>query len=346
MKEENKKIIKLSYITGLKDIVSAEIEGKTGFAILGYEKDSIFIEFNNSTFLGSKELKSVSSASLVVRSSAYNPFYISKHKSILGDIVSVVISKNQNDFNSFKISCAGADSSEVRSIASYIEKNFSLEEKNEADLRIHLAKVGNVWEVGVQITPRPLSVRQYRLVNMSGAIDPTLAYAINSLCNLDEMESYLNVFSGSGTLLIEAGQSFPHLNKLVGFDNNKKHLSISIQNIRKSGLIKKIQIKEGDVFSSPDFGRFDVITSDLPFGMVISKNEDLKSLYVAYVKYCEKYLSPSGRMAVFTSRFDILNSVLEKSKFKIIKTVDVEFITSANAYLKSKIMVCGFNNFI
>src|SRR3989338_6376621 len=191
----------------------------------------------------------------------------------------VIIESQRNKFKTFKIICAGSDSPSIRSIAEYIQNTYGLTEKEEADMKIHIIKTDNTWEVGVQITPRPLSFRDYKIKHMSGAMDPTIAYAVNSLCKLENADSYLNIFSGSATLLIEAGQCFPNLKQLVGFDNNKKTISLAIQNIKKAGLIRRIQLKEKDIFDKPDLDKFDVITSDLPFGMSISKGENLEKLY-------------------------------------------------------------------
>ena len=159
----------------------------------------------------------------------YHPTYISNHKLILGDLIGIVTEYDR--FNTFRISCAGSDSPEVRSIVKYIQETYRLEENDEADLKIHIAKLEDVWEIGIQITPRPLSVRDYRVANMSGAMGPTIAYAVNSFCNLDSAHSYLNVFSGSATLLIEAGQCYPNLEKLLGFDIYLNILSISDPNL-------------------------------------------------------------------------------------------------------------------
>ena len=40
-------------------------------------------------------------------------------------------------------------------------------------------------------------------------------------------------------LLIEAGQCYPNLKQLIGFDNDKKHISLAMQNIKNAGLVKK-----------------------------------------------------------------------------------------------------------
>ncbi|MBU1159655.1 methyltransferase domain-containing protein [Patescibacteria group bacterium] len=333
--------LKLSFITGLKEIALNEIIQHPNFRIVGENADSIYLDFIQD-LTEIKNLRSVSRAYIIIENPKYNPLYISNHKSILGGLIEMVVSKNKEVFKSFKITCAGSDSPEVRSVAKYVEENWGLIEKEEADLKIHMIKHDDIWEIGIQITPRPLSVRAYKVRNMSGAMDPTVAYALNSLCGLDQAESYLNVFSGSATLLIEAGQCYPNLKKLIGFDNNKKHISLAIQNIKKAGLIQKIELKEKDIVDKPDLGKFDVITSDLPFGMSISKDEDLDKLYQCFIEYCEQSLNHAGILAVYTSEHEMLEKIIRGSRFKVIKTLELKFITSVDAYLRPKIFVCKF----
>lgn len=331
--------IKLSYVTGLKPVVLSELK-ELDLEIIGEDIDSIFIVFSEDNIKNVKELRSVARAYLVTQNDNYHPTYISNHKSILGNLIDIVV--KHDHFKTFKISCAGSDSPEVKSIARYIQDTYKMEESDEADLKIHITKSEDIWEVGVQITPRPLSVRNYKVINMSGAMDPTIAYAVNSFCKLDSASSYLNVFSGSATLLIEAAQCYPNLKKLIGFDNNKKHLSLSIQNIKKADLIKRVQVKDADISDRPDFGTFDAVVSDLPFGMSISKNEDLEKLYSTFIKYCEETLNTGGRLVIYTSEHELIEPILLKSRFKSIQSLQLKFMTNVDAYLRPKIIVCEF----
>ena len=331
--------IKLSYTTGLKPVVLGELK-ESDLKILSEDVDSVFVEFSENNIQKVKKLRSVARAYLVTQSDNYHPAYISNHKSILGNLIDIIV--KYDSFKTFKITCAGSDSSQVKSIAKYIQDTHRIQENDEADLKIHIIKSEDIWEIGIQITPRPLSVRDYKVVNMSGAMDPTVAYAVNSFCNLDSAHSYLNVFSGSATLLIEAAQCYPNLEKLMGFDNSKKYLSLSIQNIRKARLIQRVQVKLADIFDKPDFGTFDAIVSDLPFGMSISKNEDLEKLYTTFIHYCEETLNVGGRLVIYTSEFELIESILPKSRFKIIQSLQLKFITNVGAYLRPKIIVCEF----
>ncbi|MDO8520852.1 MAG: methyltransferase domain-containing protein [bacterium] len=336
---EPKLEIKLDFIPGLREIVLNEISQYANLCVIKEEEDSLYLDFVQN-FTEIKYLRSVSRAYIIVQNSKYNPPYIFNHKSILDNLIEIVISGNKDTFKTFKITCAGSDSPKIRSIAEYIQRTHKLTEKEDGDIKIHIVKSDEIWEVGVQITPKPLSFRDYRVKNMSGAMNPTIAYAMNSLCELENANSYLNIFSGSATLLIEAGQCYPNLKQLIGFDNDKKHISLAIQNIKKAGLIKKIQLKEKNIFDKPNLGRFDIITSDLPFGMSISKDENLEKLYQCFIEYCHETLNHGGRLAVYTSEHEILKKIILESKFKIIKTLKLKFLTSVNAYLRPKIFVC------
>jgi len=337
--KELKPKIKLSYIAGLRDVVLGEINQYPELQILKEIDDSFYLDYVEDLD-EVKKLRSVARAYVVSQDPRYNPLYVSNHKSIVGNLMDIVKSEDKNAFRTFKITCAGSGSPEVRSVSEYIQSRYQIAEKEKADLKIHIIKLDDVWEVGAQVTPRPLSVRDYKVRNMSGAMDPTISYAVNSLCGLENANSYLNIFSGSGTLLIEAGQCYPKLEKLVGFDNNKKHLSLAVKNVKKAGLMQRIELKEGDIFDKPDFGKFDAITSDLPFGMSISKDEDLEKLYKSFVEYCQEALNPDGRLVVYTSESELLEKIVQKSKFKITRTLELKFITSVDAYLRPKIFVC------
>lgn len=335
--------LKLSYILGLRDIVFEEINQCPELEILSESEDSFYVKYIED-FNIVKNLRSIYRAYLVSQDPRYNPLYVSNHKSVLGKLVETVTNKSdKNDFKTFKIHCAGSDSPEIHEIEKYLEERLGLKKSEDADLKVYIIKIGNIWELGLQITPRPLSLRTYKVRHMEGAMDPTIAYSLNFLCELEKYETYLNVFSGSGTLMIEAVHCYNNLKKIIGFDNNKEHLSLSVQNIREAGLIQKVEIKEGNIFDNPDFGKFDVITSDLPFGMAVSKGEDLKKLYKTFIEYAEENLNKNGTLGVYTSEFKIFEDLVLNSKFKLNKEVRVKLMTSEEQYLPVKLMIFSLN---
>ncbi len=384
-------LIKLTFVSGLKSIVLEEISRYADLKIVESYEDKIYLEFI-SNFKNVLSLKSVLNAYIVKQDEKNNPYYISNHKSILGDLIDIVLDKKQDAkknagglknqnvdtktknkttqaktvFKTFKLRCAGSDSKEAVEIQNYIANTYKLKNAEDSDLEIYISKPGDLWEVSVRLTTRPLSLRDYRVANIKGGLNPTIAYAMNTFCNLNKpsssspsaslpsspspslptalFSSYLNVFSGSGTLLIEAGLgaklSKTNL-KLVGFDIDGKTNALAIQNIKKADLIKQIHLKTADIYDKPHLGKFDVIVSDLPFGIQISSKENLNNLYKTFVSYCEETLNKEGVMVVYTTEYKILQDILESSKFDITKTLNIVISTAdVNTYLYPRIFVC------
>lgn len=317
-----------------------------------------------------KKLQSVTNIYLVQKGEKLHPLHINNHKSILGTMIELVIHASETKtFKTFKLRCAGSDSAEVVLIRKYIADTFKLAESEEADLDTYIHKPSELWEVGVRVTPRPLSVRDYKVENIRGGMNPAVAYTINTFA-LAQLTSnlvtpapfsYLNICSGSATLLTEAaieiskiyaiaqkdtskiiGQSIPNTIKLLGFDIENKTNSLAIQNIKKAGFIRSIQIKTADLLDKPDFGMFDAIVSDLPFGMQIAKGSDLNKLYKAFVEYSEAHLNPNGVIVVYTTEVDTFENALRGSKFEIKKSIALQITTAVNSHIHPKIFVCKF----
>lgn len=339
MIDQNYKI-KLVFISGLKEVVLKELESIPGCSVLEVYSDEIYITCPEDLrpILG---LKSVTNASVFIESEKFNPLYVSNHKSVLDEMIEVVKSLNPEKPKTFKIICAGNDSLEVREISRYISEKYKLNESEESDLKIYIIKSGSLWQIGVFLTYRPLTVRFYRDANIPGAMNPTIAYAVNSLCNLESKESYLNPFCGSGTLLIEAGLIYNNLKNIVGFDNDKKALTASVRNLKEAKLIEKVKIVEANLLENPDLGKFDVIASDIPFGMAILKDGNLEVLYDKFVEYCLDHLNGNGVLAVYTSEHELFKAVIGKYGFELTNEIQLKFITNSNSNIYPKILVYG-----
>ncbi len=329
--------LKITYISGLKDVVLQEIQKHDNLFVDTIGQTSIYLDKKsdiNTLLL----LKSILNVYIVRQGENLNPSYISNHKSILGELIEKSVTGG-DVFKTFSLSCAGAHSKEVQEIEDFIANTYRLEKSDEADLEIYIGKNSDLWEIGVRLTKRPLSLRSYKVAHIKGGINPTIAYAMNTFCNLSEIRSYLNVFSGSGTLLIEAGLINPEI-LLLGFDNNKEHITAAIRNTTSAALVKKIQYTFADILNKPDLGTFDIIASDLPFGMQISKGEDLEKLYQSFVEYVENHLNQGGVLVAYTAEHEILKTSILKSRFSILKELQLEIPTSVNVYLHPKIFVC------
>lgn len=332
-------LLKCTHIEGLSEFVIAELREISNIQIESVGLTEVYCSMPiNSDISVLYSLKTVVAVYVLVRDTKYNPGYISNHKSILGNLIEFVLA-GRDAFISYRLSCAGSDSPEVSSIEKYIQEHYKIQPAADADLEIAIGKVSGDWELSVRITSRPLSVRDYRVANIPGGMNPTIAYALNSLCRLDSATSYLNICSGSGTLLIEAGLAYPDL-RLVGFDIDGKHNALAVQNIKKAGLIKSVQLKTADIMDAPELGKFDVIVADLPFGMQIGKDSDLGALYQSFVNYCEQNLVSGGRLAVYTTEHELFRGIVSGSQLHIVHVVDLKVVTSINSYIYPQIVVC------
>jgi 23S rRNA G2445 N2-methylase RlmL len=393
--------LKITFIPGLQEVVINEISkceplrGK--IFLIERNSDSLFFNFgikvDSKMYAGLLSLKSVMNVFLVQRGEKLHPLHINNHKSILGDMIETVLRLEKEKhapskkpaFKTFKLRCAGSDSPEVHAIQKYISETFKLQATQSAstgisnaepssislgiDLDMYIHKPEAIWEIGVRLTPRPLSVRDYKIEHIKGGINPTVAYAMNTMAfsqlllqqpsstsmkplkpDIQTNFSYLNICSGSATLLIEAYFQSATANistngHFLGFDIDKKTNSQAIRNIQNAGLIRDIQIKTADLLDKPDFGdkyaKFDIITSDLPFGMQIGKDEDLDKLYKTFVEYTTEKLEKDGVLVVYTTEIDTFEKALHGSALTIDKTASLRLITSVGSIIQPKIFVCS-----
>ncbi len=188
------------------------------------------------------------------------------------------------------------------------------------------------------MTPRPLTQRSYRVSNIPGSLNSAIAYSINSFTDLENSQSYLNIFSGNATLLIEAALQNPNIN-YQGFDNDGKRISESIKNIKAAGFIKKINIQKANIGDDPEIGTFDIITADLPFGMKIGKNEELTKLYETTLTFIQKTLNKNGTAVLYTTEHELLQKLMSEKNMEIEIELPLKITTSLNSYIYPKIIV-------
>lgn len=335
------KQIRLNFINGLKDIVLAELGDYPSFSVQKTSEDTIDLEYR-SDFGKLRELRSVLRVSLVLADESFTPLHLNRHKSLIGDLVKELLAESPDQFETFRLSCAGADSPEVRAIAAYIADTFHLSESDdEADLKLRIVKNDGLWELIIEITPLPLSQRSYKMGDMDAAMNPTIAYAMNQLLGLEAGLDYLNIFSGSATLPIEAALACPGLGRLAGIEREREHVALAIRNIRAAGLLGRIKLEVADIFEEPQLGLFDRIVADLPFGLNNARGEDLAALYKQFADYSAKCLKSGGRLAAYSSEHELLKSSLIAAGFKIDKELALRLVTNTGRGLVVKMFVCG-----
>lgn len=206
-------------------------------------------------------------------------------------------------FKSFRFSAAGHTTQVFKDLRKDIALVTGLkyeDDDGEMLLRVRPAVIArDGWEVLVRLSPRPLSARLWRVVDMPGALNATIAAAMVMLTDPKPSDRFINLMSGSGTLLIERGLASP-AEKIMGVDNDDKAIGASIKNIRAAGLGQTIKAMKMNVSALhlPD-GGFNKLCADLPWGQLIGSSEENKELYPIV-------LTEAARVAVLGADFIVL----------------------------------------
>lgn len=216
-------------------------------------------------------------------------------------------------FESFRISAAGSHSAVFLRLAAELQRRTGLRHEPETgDLLIRVRPAGEGWEVLARLTPRPLSARTWRVADVPGALNATIAAAMVSLLGTAPHQRFLNLMCGSGTLLAErllAGRA----RLAVGLDQDPGALRAAIANLDAAGVAAGLI--RGDVARPPlAAGAFDAICADLPYGQLSGSHAANDALYRALLASAAEVAAPRARLAVITHDIRRFEAALSETR--------------------------------
>ncbi len=242
-------------------------------------------------------------------------FNIPRPRSLLGDqhlrrlLDSVTEVASRGSFSSFRFGAAGSHTRVFQRLGETLQGLTRLRYlPGEGDLliRVRRGSSGQGWEVLLRLTPRPLSARTWRVCNLKGGLNATVAAAVNALLSVAPGDRYLNAMVGSGTLLVERGLAGP-AERLVGCDRSDRSLSCARKNLAAADLAD-FELLRADATALPVAdASFDAVSADLPWGDAVGRFSTLSNLYPAFLAEMWRVTVPHGRLAVIThdlKRFD------------------------------------------
>jgi ubiquinone/menaquinone biosynthesis C-methylase UbiE len=217
-------------------------------------------------------------------------------------------------YRTFRLSAAGSDTTIFARLKEEIGRTTGLAESpDQADLLVAVRRppAGRVgWEVVVRLGPRPLSARPWRVCNLPGALNATVAHAMVGLVGATASERFLNVACGSGTLLVERLELGPP-RRAVGVDLDPAALSCARANLRASGRESDVGLVRADAGNLPFPGAsFDTIVADLPFGMLVGSARENERLYPAILAEAARVAAPGASLVVITAARRAIESAL------------------------------------
>ena len=298
-------------LPGLAPFATRELD-RLGARLLGSEEDSLRFSYS-----GDEErlnrLRRVTALYRVLQFAVPRPKALLGHEHLtrLLENVREVAARFAPQEQRFRFGAAGADSPVFGRLAQEIEKGTGLrhdEEEGELHLRVHPGGPG--WEVLVRLSPRPLSAREWRVCNMPGGLNATVAVAALDMLGGQAKERHLNLMCGSGTLLIERALAGPY-GELVGVDLNGDALECARANLQQAGLAGAVELLHEDAtqLSLPD-ARFDRLSCDLPWGDAIGDHEMNAALYPRFLAEAARVSTPDARMLVITHELRLFERAL------------------------------------
>lgn len=247
---------------------------------------------------------------------------------LLRNIRQVVHLLPQARYHTFGISAAGADSAVFQQMQERLAQALQIP-FSPADvdllLRIRPARLQTSgWEVLIRLTPRPLSVRAWRVADMKGALNAAVAHSMVLLTQPKPTDKFLNLTCGSGTLLIERLMAAP-ARRVIGCDIDPEALQYAQANLAAAGLQGVVELHSWDARTTnlPD-ASMDALCADLPFGLAVGAHVDNVELYPALLSEAARVAKPGSRFVLMTQEVTLMETLLgQSSTWKVLDTIKV-----------------------
>ncbi len=174
------------------------------------------------------------------------------------------------------------------------------------------------WDVLIRLSPRPNATRDWRMVNLPGALNASVARVMVRAASPTAEDRVLNIACGSGTLAIERLLERP-AQSVIACDVEQEALAAAQANIASAGLSDQIDLRDWDatdLLMSPN--SVDVLYGDLPFGNLMGSHRENIRLYPALLKEAARVVKRGGRAAIISHEIRLFEAVLrDQDKWEI-----------------------------
>jgi ubiquinone/menaquinone biosynthesis C-methylase UbiE len=212
-------------------------------------------------------------------------------------------------YQMLRLSAAGEDSSVMSRLKDELAQHTGLRiAPDEGDLLLRLRRSadGAGWEALTRISPRPLATRAWRVCNLPGALNATLAHAMMHLSTPHPDDLIVNVACGSGTLMVERLALGP-ARSLLGCDIDPAALECARANLWAAGFDKLARLERWDAADLPlADGSATMICADLPFGQLVGSHLENEVLYPRFFAEATRIAAPGARLILLTHEVRLL----------------------------------------
>jgi len=215
-------------------------------------------------------------------------------------------------FTSFRVSAAGEDSSTFARIKAEISQATGLTfdpEEGELLLRIRPSSLQTSgWELLTRISPRPLSVRPWRVHNMEGALNATIATVMIEMTSPRPNDRFLNLMCGlrhpphrTPAALPRQGRHWLRYRRgCTGLCKGKPACQQTLC---------PVELLEMDATALQfPANTFNAICTDLPWGQLVGSHQHNADLYPRVLAEAARVAAPRARLVLLTHESNYLRA--------------------------------------
>lgn len=315
-KTQSNNLYEAETVIGIEDIALREIIQKLGISAKDCARQKGAVQFRfDSNRQNFHQLKSITAVYSVQQYDIPRPKALLGHQhftQLLQQISDVI---KHYEFNSFYISAAGSQSSVMQRIQEEIKQHTGLQQSNEQGdlfIRIRRDKKTGYWETLIRLTPRPLITREWRVRDMPGALNASVAYAMVELSRPTPTNVVWNLACGSATLMIERLNHTP-VKSMLGCDTDDIALNMSACNLQAAGYVDTIHLICADARQLPARAQSaDVLYADLPFGQLSGSHDDNLILYPELLSEAARIAKIGARLVIITHEIKLMQELLNQ----------------------------------
>lgn len=170
---------------------------------------------------------------------------------------------------------------------------------------------------------RNLYKKEWRKFLVPAGINPTLAFVLCKLANLNENDILMDPFCGGGTIPITAVLDF-NVKKVLASDISSKAVDYTKKNFLEAGIkkdrysifisnLKRLRVQK-EYLSK--------IVTNMPFGISEGKHKSNVDLYKHFIGFSYSALKKDGLLVAFTTEKKLILENI-KDKFELIEEVSI-----------------------
>lgn len=168
-----------------------------------------------------------------------------------------------------------------------------------------------------------LSRRDWRKGYVSAGINPSIAYIMCMIADLDKDDIVYDPFCGSSTIPITALKYF-NVKRVLASDISGKALFSSRLNLTTAKIPKeKYKLFRSDISKiTLNKQNIDKIITNLPFGIRVGTHEQNVFLYSSFEKLANKLLRKKGQIVLLSQEKTLVRNTFKNWKVKSVLRVD------------------------